>query len=80
MKSRLILSMVFLFTLLSMPFLVSAQQWTDKLPQKSETYNLFEYQKAFNDYWEPFGVDGGYYFNEQGERTKAPGWKLFKRF
>ena len=57
-----------------------AQQWTDNLPQKSEAYTLYEYQKAFNDYWEPFNVQNGYYFDENGERQKAPGWKLFKRW
>jgi len=59
---------------------MSAQQWTEKLPEKGNTaFTFFDYQKAFNDYWEPFQVKNGYYF-ENGEKQKAPGWKQFKRW
>lgn len=57
---------------------LNAQQWTEKLPEKG-TYTFFDYQKAFNDYWEPFQVKNGYFF-ENGEKQKAPGWKQFKRW
>ncbi|HEY9114793.1 MAG TPA: T9SS type A sorting domain-containing protein, partial [Bacteroidales bacterium] len=59
---------------------IIAQQWTEKLPERgSVAYTFFDYQKAFNDYWEPFDVKKGYYY-ENGEKQKAPGWKQFKRW
>ncbi len=62
---------------------LSAQDWTEKLPQgkvKSGNLTFFDYQKAFNDYWEPFNVKDGKYLNEKGELVKASGWKQFKRW
>ena len=69
-----------LSVLLLAPALTQAQQWSDNLPQKTEPYTLHEYQKAFNDYWEPYNVSNGYYTDANGERQKAAGWKLFKRW
>ena len=60
----------------------TAQPWNELLPQnkvEQGTLTIFDYQKAFNDYWEPFGVENGYYFKD-GVKNKAGGWKQFKRW
>jgi len=60
-----------------------AQHWTDNLPKdklENSTLTLNDYKKAFDDYWAPYNVEGGYYLNQDGEKTKAPGWKIFKRW
>ena len=79
MKASSTLSILIAIGLLA-PALLTAQQWTDNLPQKSEPYTFYEYQQAFNDFWEPYNVSNGYYIDENGERQKAAGWKLFKRW
>ena len=59
-----------------------AQHWVETIPQDkldSGGMTLNEIQKAFNDYWEPKNVEGGYY-ELNGERVKAAGWKQFKRW
>ncbi len=59
-----------------------AQEWRKNLPQEkidNGTLTLQDYQKAFNDYWEPFDLDRGYYYIN-GEKIKATGWKQFKRW
>ena len=70
-----------IFTLLA-PML-HAQPWVKNLPQDKLNNNreltLHDFQKAFNDYWAPFHVKEGYYF-ENGIKKKAPGWKQFKRW
>ena len=71
---------ILLCLLMAYPFATNAQQWEDKLPQKSKAYTLYDYQKAFNEHWEPLNVQGGYYIDGNGERQKAAGWKLFKRW
>lgn len=75
-----------LFTLamlLSLTAGTMAQPWTSLLPQDKvdqNTLSFYDYQKAFNDYWEPFGIEKGYYINSEGVKTKAGGWKQFKRW
>ncbi|OQX76768.1 MAG: hypothetical protein B6D61_08255 [Bacteroidetes bacterium 4484_249] len=58
-----------------------AQLWKDNLPVKpnNEEFTFFEIQNAFNEYWKPYNVDNGYY-NKNGQKTKARGWKQFKRW
>ncbi len=61
---------------------LNAQPWNSLLPKekvKNNTLTFFDYQKAFNDYWEPFNLDRGYYLSD-GKRVKAGGWKQFKRW
>ncbi len=61
----------------------TAQPWKSLLPQEKVEQNqltFYDYQKAFYDYWEPFHVEKGYYLNESGEKTKAIGYKQFKRW
>ncbi|MCF8301961.1 MAG: choice-of-anchor J domain-containing protein [Bacteroidales bacterium] len=41
--------------------------------------NFYELQEAFYNYWEPYDVSNGYYY-QNGERLKAFGWKQFKRW
>jgi photosystem II stability/assembly factor-like uncharacterized protein len=56
-----------------------AQQLDDplgKANQKEKTLN--ELSEEFNRIWDGKNVVNGYYF-ENGKKTKAPGWKLFKR-
>ena len=57
-------------------FTAVSQQWTDNLPQKSGEYTFFDYQNAFNEYWDPYDVKNGYYFDANGEKQKAPGWNF----
>lgn len=61
---------------------LSAQPWTSKLPANKSKAELtfFDYQKAFNDYWEPLNVENGFYTDENGKKQKAHGWKQFKRW
>jgi len=78
MKIITILSSCMLFLTAS----ISAQMWTESLDQEkleNGTLTLQEYQKAFNDYWEPYNVEDGYFYSN-GEKYKAPGWKQFKRW
>ena len=59
-----------------------AQPWNSLLPQsklENGKLTLHDYQKAFNDYWAPKNVERGYYI-ENGVKTKAGGWKQFKRW
>lgn len=77
----------FFSTLLIIVFTViasntQAQQWKSQLPKdkvESGKISLYDYQKAFNDYWGPKNVERGYYI-ENGEKIKAGGWKQFKRW
>ena len=61
---------------------LSGQPWTQELPanKSKEELTLFDYQKAFENYWEPFNLERGYYINEDGNKQKASGWKHFKRW
>lgn len=73
-----------LFLLLSFLLITSilfSQVWIKNLPQNKskQELTLFDYQKAFYDYWAPFNVVDGYYLNN-GVKTKAAGWKQFKRW
>ena len=64
------------------PIALFAQPWMNSLPQdKVEKGNLtfYEIQQAFNDYWEPYDIQDGYYY-VNGEKIKAGGWKQFKRW
>jgi photosystem II stability/assembly factor-like uncharacterized protein len=71
----------FLLAFLFISAAAIAQPWTAKLPQKkAEDYTLFDYQKAFYDYWEPFNLKNGRYIDENGQSRKASGWKQFKRW
>ena len=75
---KLISSMVLTIMILA----VSSQEWIQKLPQdkmQNGSLTLSEIQKAFNNYWGPLNVKNGYY-EINGEKIKAPGWKLFKRW
>jgi PKD repeat protein len=72
-----------LFFVLMLVEVATSQPWKNLLPQeKADNTELcfYDYQKAFNDYWEPFHVEKGYYINNQGVKTKAHGWKQFKRW
>ncbi len=70
-----------LFSFVFVGFL-SAQQWTKNLPKEksSAAYSFFDYQKAFNAYWEPFNVKNGEYIDAKGQKHKAMGWRQFKRW
>lgn len=70
-----------IFILLSglFPVFIYAQNWKQNLPQGKEKYTLYEYINAFNQYWAPYHVDKGYY-DVNGVKTKALGWKQFQRW
>ncbi|MBN1652124.1 MAG: T9SS type A sorting domain-containing protein [Bacteroidales bacterium] len=61
---------------------VDAQPWMENLPteKSSSSYTFYDYQKAFNTYWEPYQVKRGYFTDKEGVVRKAPGWKQFKRW
>jgi len=60
---------------------VFAQNWQANLPEDKSKSELtfFDYQNAFNSYWDQYDVKNGYY-TENGVRKKARGWKQFKRW
>lgn len=65
-----------------LPTIIFAQSWRDDfyMPsnEKSNT-NFYDIQKEFNAYWSQYDVKGGYYYID-GKKTKAVGWKQFKRW
>jgi len=71
----------FILGFLAMGMFVFPQPWLNRLPQYKLTKNLtlFDYQKAFEDYWAPFHVVNGFY-DLNGVKTKAGGWKQFYRW
>ena len=78
MKKVILLTTVLL---LSISFL-SAQEWVRNLDEEKRSrgeLTLYDYSKAFDEFWAPYNVVEGYYM-ENGEREKAPYWKLFKRW
>lgn len=79
---KAILPFTFIVILFS-TILIQAQTWTRNLPQDKLANNLpltfYEIQEAFNTYWDPLKVEGGYYI-EDGVKKKASGWKQFKRW
>lgn len=80
MKRVLPILLVIILTVIAHSF--QAQPWNSLLPKdKVENNDLtfFDIQKAFNDYWTPKNVGGGYYYLN-GVKTKAGGWKQFKRW
>jgi len=62
--------------------ITSAQQWKDNLPDdKDGNYSFFDYQNAFNDYWNQYNVGAdGYYHDNDTIKRKATGYKQFKRW
>jgi len=58
---------------------VSGQAWLDNLPKNTTEYSFYDYQSAFNSYWDSYNVENGYYYDE-GVKIKAKGWKQFKRW
>ncbi|RLD52017.1 MAG: hypothetical protein DRI94_04395 [Bacteroidetes bacterium] len=59
----------------------NAQEWRNFLPEKKITdISFFEYQKAFNLYWDNKNVKDGKCINEKGETEKAYGWNQFRRW
>ncbi len=76
MKAYLLPVIILLFAL---P--VKSQKTTLAVAKKSDKTEktFFEIQKEFYDYWAPYNVQDGYYY-ENGVRKKAAGWKQFKRW
>ena len=59
-----------------------AQQWVESIPQESlnrEEVSFYDIQKSFIEYWAPKNVVDGYY-EVNGQKVKATGWKQFKRW
>jgi len=70
-----------IFSFLSLSFVYS-QEWIKDLPQEkleNGSLTFYEIQDAFYNYWEPYDVDNAYYY-VNGEKLKAPYYKLFKRW
>jgi len=57
------------------------QPWLKNLPNRSadRSYTLYEYKAAFDQYWAPYNVERGFYY-EDGKKIKAKGWKHFNRW
>ncbi len=70
-----------LFVILFLTSTIFSQAWIQNLPQNKSKSELtyFDYQNAFYSYWAPFNVVNGYYL-VNGVKTKAIGWKRFKRW
>jgi len=71
----------FIFTSILISFSL-AQTQTNKLSTALGGDKLLtfpEIQKQFNDYWAPYNVTDGFYF-ENGVKKKAAGWKIFRRW
>ena len=80
MKMRIGLLLSLIVIILTGP--VSGQEWLESINRDQLNrgeLNLFEIQKSFNDYWAPKNVKEGYY-DADGEKLKAYGWKQFKRW
>ena len=79
MKTKLFLRIAILMICYSN--IASSQSWFKKLPANKPKSELtfFDYKTAFYEYWEPFNVNNGFYF-ENGQKKKAAGWKQFKRW
>ncbi len=61
---------------------VFSQSWNEDFyspDDEKSGKNFYEIQKDFNEYWHPYNLQGGYYF-EDGKKYKAGGWKQFKRW
>lgn len=59
-----------------------SQEWVQDLPQdklENGSLTFYEIQDAFYNYWESYNVENGYYIVD-GEKLKAPYYKLFKRW
>jgi len=70
------------FVVFSFISTLSAQEWKDYLTEdkvENGTLSLWDYQKAFNQYWDAYDVVDGYYLLD-GEKQKAFGWKQFRRW
>ena len=79
MKTQLFIK--FTIVMLFFSSIANSQAWLKNLPANKSKgeLTLFDYKNAFNAYWAPFKVDKGYYY-ENGVKTKAAGWKQFKRW
>ena len=73
--------LILLIVTLAMISTSYAQVWLNNLPKNksSKELSFYDYQKAFYNYWKPFNVKRGYYY-ENGNKIKAAGWKQFKRW
>ncbi|MEE9431721.1 MAG: T9SS type A sorting domain-containing protein [Melioribacteraceae bacterium] len=73
-----IASLLFLYVLFSEVSFAQQSSSQQLLDESPKVQTIHELSKNFNDKWEKYNVDNGYYF-ENGKKTKAPGWKIFKR-
>ncbi|MBU2554251.1 MAG: PKD domain-containing protein [Bacteroidetes bacterium] len=74
-----LLLVLFVFFVFSANSQVATPSKTLQTINTSSDRSFFEIQKEFNDYWGPKNVVNGYY-EENGVRIKASGWKQFKRW
>jgi hypothetical protein len=73
---------ILILTIVFLPFVSFTQSWVENFYSASEsknTQNFYEMQKLFNEYWDDYELDRGYYY-VNGEKRKAGGWKQFKRW
>lgn len=82
MTKKLTISLLLIILYIFIPKPSHSQEWFKNLPEskvQNGTLTLYDYQKAFNEYWEPRQVNKGYYIKD-GVEVKAPYWKQFKRW
>ncbi|PLX14144.1 MAG: hypothetical protein C0597_10465 [Marinilabiliales bacterium] len=69
--------------LISLTLGISAQSWLPKVEEmakEKEELTFFDIQKTVNDHYSAKNFNDGYYLNDDGTKTKVPGWKQFKRW
>ncbi|HAF28270.1 MAG TPA: hypothetical protein DCG75_04395 [Bacteroidales bacterium] len=74
--------LTFLVLLTIVSTFVFSQNWKEQFYSPNDVKggsNFYEIQDDFNEYWLPYNVKGGYYY-ENGEKHKAAGWKQFRRW
>ena len=72
---------IFTFGILLISIQAFSQAWLNKNPNNrtQSEMTLYDYQQAFNEYWQGKVIDKGYYV-ENGNKKKAYEWKQFKRW
>jgi photosystem II stability/assembly factor-like uncharacterized protein len=80
--NTLIMKKIILLTLILVSAnIVAGQGWVKNLKttKSQKELTLFDYKKAFTEYWAKYNVKNGNYL-KSGKVEKAPGWKLYKRW
>ena len=71
-----------IFLSIQITIIAYSQSWEKHLPanKQKKDLTLFDYQKAFNQYWQDYEIKNGWYIDNNKQKQKAYGWKQFKRW